>query len=212
MIITYHGHECFKIQFGNTIIATNPPSKDSKIFSKTPKFGADLVIQSLNHSDYNGGENMFYGDKIPFVVRGPGEYEIQDIVVRGFQTTCGVDGKEMVGALYSMIFEGMHIVFTGPLTSKDLSKEILESFDEVDILFVPIGNNETLDPANAYKLAVKLEARLIIPMHYDGEGDKALKTFLEEGGAEKIKPEDKLTIKRRDLDGMEGEIAVLKAQ
>ena len=52
----------------------------------------------------------------------------------------------------------------------------------VDILFVPIGGDGVLDPAQAYKLAVSLEPKLIIQMHYGDVGDKnALKTFLKEG-------------------------------
>jgi hypothetical protein len=49
-------------------------------------------------------------------------------------------------------------------------------------------------------------------MNYEGEKDKALQTFLKEGGVEKAKAEEKITLKRKDLDGMEGDIAVLKAQ
>ena len=209
MIITYHGLECFKMQFGNTVIATNPPSKSSKAFSKVPKFGADIVVQSLNHPDFNGGENMSYGDKVPYVVKGPGEYEIQDILIQGFQTVSHLDGKEYLNTLYSLVFEGMHIVFAGPLGVKDLPKTVIENVEAVDILFVPVSGDGVLDASDAYKLGVELEARLIIPMHFD---DKSLKTFLKEGSAETVKPEDKFTLKRRDLDGMEGEIAVLNIQ
>jgi len=46
MIITYHGGEFFKIISGDTTIAINPVSKDSKI--KTTHFGADIAIISLN--------------------------------------------------------------------------------------------------------------------------------------------------------------------
>jgi len=53
---------------------------------------------------------------------------------------------------------------------------------------------------------------VIIPMHYDGIGQKdALKTFLKEAGAESSKPVDKLTIKKKDLEGKAGEVVVLKS-
>jgi hypothetical protein len=38
----------------------------------------------------------------------------------------------------------------------------------------------------------------------------ALKAFLKEESAEDSKPVDKLTLKKKDVDAMEGEIAVLK--
>ena len=60
MIITYHGGECFKIQTGDTVIAFNPPSKNSKL--KPARFGSDVAFVSLNDKDFNGVENLSYGD------------------------------------------------------------------------------------------------------------------------------------------------------
>ena len=82
MVISYQGLESFKIQFGEIVVAYNPISKDSK--HKGTKFGADIVLISANHPDFNGAENASRGDKQPFVINGPGEYEIGGIFVRGF--------------------------------------------------------------------------------------------------------------------------------
>jgi Beta-lactamase superfamily domain len=60
MIVTYLGHEHFKIQYGDLTIALNPPSKDSDF--KSSKFGADVVIQTLEHPDMNGGADLSYGE------------------------------------------------------------------------------------------------------------------------------------------------------
>jgi hypothetical protein len=38
-----------------------------------------------------------------------------------------------------------------------------------------------------------------------------LKEFLKEAGNDKIKPVDKLTLKRKDLTGKEGDVVVLKS-
>jgi L-ascorbate metabolism protein UlaG (beta-lactamase superfamily) len=64
-----------------------------------------------------------------------------------------------------------------------------------------------LDHAAAYKLAVQLEPKAIVPMHYTSE---SLKEFLKEAG-EDVKPIDKFTVKRKDLEGKEGEIVVLQS-
>ncbi|MBX4211005.1 MBL fold metallo-hydrolase [Candidatus Parcubacteria bacterium] len=82
MVITYHGAEFFKVQFGDTVIAYNPISKDSK--QKTTRFGADIVLSSLNHPDFNGIDNATHGDRNPFVITGPGEYEVKGIFIKGF--------------------------------------------------------------------------------------------------------------------------------
>ena len=65
-----------------------------------------------------------------------------------------------------------------------------------------------LDHAAAYKLAVALESKAVVPMHYT---PASLKSFLKEAGAEDTKPQEKLTVKKKDLDGKEGEIVVFSA-
>jgi len=52
MIITYHNIEFFKIQQGDTVIAFNPISKQSKF--KGSRFGADVALISANSIDFNG--------------------------------------------------------------------------------------------------------------------------------------------------------------
>ena len=92
MIITYLGHEAFKIQFGDTVIAVNPPSKDSK--HKASRFGADIALVSLNDADFNGVENVTHGERVPFSVTGPGEYEIKGIFVKGFKSESHYGGSK----------------------------------------------------------------------------------------------------------------------
>jgi hypothetical protein len=50
---------------------------------------------------------------------------------------------------------------------------------------------------------------MIIPMDYT---DKSLSLFLKEGGQEKADIQDKVTLKRRDLDGKQASITVLASQ
>lgn len=206
MIITYHGLEFFKIQFGDIIVAFNPPSKESKF--KSSRFGADIVLISLNHEDFNGSDTLSYGDKMPFVINGPGEYEIKNIFVKGFFSTSSYKDKK-INTIYFLKLESMNICFLGALGSADLSQEIKEKMDDIDILFVPIGNKEVLDSTDAYKLAVKLQPKIIIPMHYSDDKDPCLKTFLSEEGIKNLEPLDKLTLKRKDLVNKDGEIVVL---
>jgi L-ascorbate metabolism protein UlaG (beta-lactamase superfamily) len=107
--------------------------------------------------------------------------------------------------------DGVNVAFLGALSESELSPEIKEELGEADILFVPIGGDGVLDAAEAYKVAVKREPKIIIPIHYGEVGEKdALKTFLKEGGQEDVKPIDKLTIKKKEVESKEGEIIVLK--
>lgn len=210
MIITYLGAEFVKIQFGDTILAFNPISKDSKL--KTSKFGADIVLISLNHPDMNGVDQVTFGEKKPFVVTGPGEYEVKGVFIRGLPSETGYDGEKRINTIYSVALEGMNICFLGAINNSELKSETDEAIDGVDILFVPIGGNGVLGVSEAYKLAVSLEPKIIIPIHYGDVGDKdALKLFLKEAG-ESPKPETKLTLKKKDLEGKEAEVVLIERE
>ncbi len=99
------------------------------------------------------------------------------------------------------------MVFLGAIGNAEIDPKILGESGDIDILFVPIGGGDVLDVPDASKLAVKLEAKLIIPMHYD---QNALKAFLKEIGADGKTPIDKLTIKKKEVSAMEGEVVVFK--
>lgn len=207
MIINYLGHEAFKIQFGNLVVAFNPPSKNSGF--KVNKFGADIVLQTTLHDDMAGGKDFAYGEKEPFVISGPGEYETNGIFVHGIQSESNYDGEKRINTIYSLTIDGINTLFLGAQSGP--IPDISEIIDTVDLLFVPIGGNGVYDAKEAYKTAMNLEPKVIIPMHFKNEKDEVLKTFLKEAGTN---PEivDKLTIKRKDIEGKEGEVIVLSPQ
>jgi L-ascorbate metabolism protein UlaG (beta-lactamase superfamily) len=192
------------VQFGDTVLAFDPISKDSK--EKATSFGADITLSSVNHPDMNGTEQTSRGEKESFVIAGPGEYEVKGVNIKGLPSTSTYDGKERINTIYTVGLEGMSICFAGALSDSKLPPESKEGIDGVDILFVPVN---TMGAAEAYKFAVSLEPAIIIPMNYD---TSSLKAFLKEGGAEGVKPLDKLTVKKKDLEGKEGEIVVLAEQ
>jgi len=208
MIITYLGKQFFKIAQGNLTVAFNPISKDSKFASIASRFGSDIALSTTNHPDYNGFDMVSHGETIPFEISGPGDYEIKDIFIDGVMTETKLGGKKYINTIYSLSIENISLCFLGAISDDKLSPSVREQIESPDILFVPIGNNELLDPIKAYKLAVDLEPKIIIPMDYD---EKTLKAFLKEAGQEKLAPIEKLTIKAKELIGREGEIVVLSS-
>lgn len=211
MVITYDAVEAVKITQGDTTIAINPPSKKSK-YSGT-SFGSDIVLITSNHPDFNGSENATRKDQEPFIIDGPGEYEVKDFFIRGFASKSAYDGKEIINTIYTFRVDGIDVAFLGGLSEKELSTEVKEELGEADILFVPIGGDGVLNASEAHEVAIKRQPAIIIPIHYGetGLGDKdALKKFLKEGSQEGTKAVDKLTVKKKDIETKEGEIVVLK--
>lgn len=206
MIITYFGKQFFKIGQGEMVLAFNPVSKSSKT-GVNAHFGADIALVTVNHPDYNGVEQLSHGEREPFVVKGPGDYEVKEIFIKGVMSEASFSGKKYINTIYSLSVDNIEIAFLGALSSDEISKEAREEVDGPDILFVPVGGKELLDAKASAKLASSLEPKLIIPMDYD---DASLKAFLKELGEEKAEVVDKLTLKRKDLEGKEGEVIVLK--
>lgn len=219
MIITYHGGEFFKVQTGDTIIAFNPAGKDSAF--KTSRFGADVALITLNDVDFNGADQLSYGDKAPFVLSGPGEYEVKGIFIKGFSTETSYKKEKKINTVYSVTFDNISLCFLGALSDpKAITNEMKEGVGDVDILFVPIGGlpgqglpgqgGDVLAPAAAHEASLLFDPKIIIPMHFEGEGKSGpLATFLKEAGNGATNM-DKLTIKKKDLEGKEGDIVVLK--
>lgn len=226
MVITHHGGQCFKVTFGDLTLVFDPIAKGATL--PAVRFGADIALVSRDYPDMNGVEEVTYGDpsnslragKIPFAVTGPGEYERQGVVIQGFlshskypaspRATQG-EWSGFINTIYSVELEDMTLVHLGALADTELSPEARESIDEIDVLFVPIGGVGVLSPADAHKLAVSLEPKIIVPMHWSGIGlPKSLEDFLKEAGngSEKV---DKLTLKKKDLADRDGSILILTA-
>jgi hypothetical protein len=206
MVITYHGGSFVKVTFGDTTLAFNPISKKSKL--KQSKFGSDIALISQNHPDTNGEENVAHGDRLPFIVSGPGEYEVKNVTILGFRGETEYGGRDAINTIYVVMLEGMKLCFLGNQSSDKLSQDALEAIDDIDILFVPAGEDGVLSPSKAHALSVKLEPKAVIPISYT---DASLKKFLKEDGLVGTKATEKLTIKKKDVAGMSGDIVVLKA-
>lgn len=206
MIITYHGQAFVKLQQGDLTLAFNPISKDSN--SKPTRFGADIALVSLNEPDFNGLDEVSRGDKVPFAITGPGEYEVNSIFIQGFSS---IGDKEKINTIYTVTLDGIRLCHLGAIKSPELNADVTEEIGTVDVLFVPIGGGTVLSSKEAAKLATSFEPKMIIPIMAEagGKGEEALKLFMKElGGGETVV--DKLTIKKKDLEGKEDDLIIIK--
>src|SRR3990167_2108527 len=213
MIITYYGKQFFKIQRGEMVLAFNPVSKSSKS-GMSAHFGADIALVTTNHPDYNGLEQLSHGERVPFAITGPGDYEVKEIFIKGVLSDALIGDKKYINTIYVFSVDNINVVFLGALSNPEISKEAREAINNPDILFIPVGGHTKdgaskglLNAKEAAKFASSLEPKMIIPMDYD---DVSLKTFLKETGEEKAEVADKLTLRLKDLENKEGEVVVLR--
>ena len=211
MVITHHGGQCFKVTFGDLTLVFDPIAKGASL--PAVRFGADIALVSRKHADMNGTDEVSFGGKEPFVIDGPGEYEHSGVTIQGFLTKSQYGlpkgTLDAINTVYAVTLEGMTLVHLGALSDPMLSHDAREAIDEIDVLFVPVGGDGVLSVAEAAKIAVTLEPKIVIPMHWSGMGEpKALESFLKEAGKESEKLE-KLTLKKKDTADKDGAIIVI---
>jgi L-ascorbate metabolism protein UlaG (beta-lactamase superfamily) len=213
MVITYGGGALIKISSGETVIAVNPHNGEEG--RKSVRFGADIVCAGRPSPLFGSTENASFGGRVPFVIDGPGEYEVGGVFVRGIQTDIvdGPKGKKEINTTFSILVEGVTIVHFGGHEKSELSAEAKEAFPDIDILFLPIGGEGTLDGVGATKIATALAPKVVIPVCIDGKkGKEELSKFLKEWGEKEAKAIPKYVLKKKDLEGKEGEVIILEAQ
>ena len=148
---------------------------------------------------------MTYGDRTPFVMDGPGDYEILGNFVKGLLSETTIDAKPFINTIYTLTFDDIEVLFLGRLSSKTIPDKVREAVESVDIVFVSLGD---LSGSDAYSVAKSFNPAVIIPVDYDAT---SLKVFLKESGDEKLKPQEKYTVKAKDLKGKEADVIVLSA-
>ena len=200
MVITWYGHACFKIQSGEMVIAVDPYEKE--IGLTPPRFRADVVLVSHGHHDHNNAEAIA-GE--PFVITGPGEYEVKGVTITGIETFHdAVSGRERgMNTMYKIVVEDITLLHMGDFGEHELREATLESVGDVDVVMIPVGGTYTIDGERAEKIVRSLEPAYVIPMHYKIPGLKVdcadSSQFLKEMGVRAIEPQEKLSIKKKDF-------------
>jgi len=195
MIITRHGNTFFKFVFADKTIAFNPISKNSK--QKISKFGSDLAISSLFHPDFNGYDEVTFKDKKPFVIKGAGEYEINDIFIKGYGLKQKFQEVDEMLTSYTILFDSINIALFGPIiSSEEFSNEAFDDFSKAEVFLVPIGGGDTFLPKDAAKFIKQFNPKIIIPIFYSQKSD--LEEFASALSIE-IEKMDKLTLKKSDI-------------
>lgn len=212
MQISYLGHSSFKIKTKTATLVTDPYS--SKVGFKMPKVEAEIVTVSHDHYDHNFVEAV---KGRPFVITGPGEYEIKEVGVHGLATYHDAKEGEDRGnnTVYLISAEDLTVCHLGDL-GHQLSTRMVEEIGEIDVLLIPVGGQFTIGPKRAVEVITQVEPRIVIPMHFRTNRHQAkgfskvlpVDAFLKQIGVE-YKKEDKLVVSKSGLEE-EMEVVVLK--
>ena len=203
--ISYAGQSCFQISVSNSRdheanIVIDPFDEETGL--KVPNFSADILLVTHDHHDHN---NIKAVKGAPFLIEGPGEYEVKGVFAQGIPSFHDdKEGKEKgQNTIYTIEAEDIRFCHLGDLGQKQLTDEQVDKIGAIDVLMIPVGGEYTIDSSAAQKIIGQIEPKIVIPMHYSlpklkyklDEVSKFLKTI----GKPSTQPVDKLTVKTSTL-------------
>jgi L-ascorbate metabolism protein UlaG (beta-lactamase superfamily) len=199
MDLTWLGHACFRMRGREGVVLADPP--DPRSGHAIPKTEAQVVTISHDHAGHAslksvGGE--------PVVLRGPGEYEVREVLVTGVGTFHDDEKGSARGrnTVFAIRLDDLVICHLGDL-GHELAAAALEKIGDVDIVLVPISGPEVnLTAAKAAEIIHQLEPRVVVPMSYDPDAQKKDSPFdrlLHELGVKELTPVPKLSVTRGSL-------------
>jgi len=181
-------------------LITDPFSPQADDASGLGKFSASIVTISHDHPGHNYA--MGVGGN-PRVVRGPGEYEISDVLITGVASYHDNERGKALGrnTIYVIHMDDMVICHLGDL-GHTLQEEQLEEVADADVLLIPVSGQHTINAAQAAEVISQVEPRIVVPMHYtlpEGDAPNPLEKFCREMGIETSHSQPKLNIARTTL-------------
>lgn len=217
MEIKYIGHASFFIKTKTAKIVTDP-FNPTMVGLKYPRQEADVVTLSHAHPDHSYLEGI-KGE--PLVLDWPGEFEKNEVRIYGYQSFHDKEEGAQRGpnTMYKFEAEDMTVLHCGDL-GHILGDVSVEEIGSVDILLVPVGGFFTINAEEAIKVINEIEPSIVIPMHFgrpelnqEQFGNlQGLETFLKEIGAEDTQPQERLVIKKEELNPEDMKVVVLSIQ
>ena len=159
MDIEYKGGNCVVLTVKKNTIVVDPKLSDLKLKDQ----GAHATVQLLTQPQFEAPH-----DDDTLVISGPGEYEVENISIRGVAAQAHTDASDegKKATMYSMNTEDVSVVVAGHV-HPDITEDQLEALGVVDVLIVPVGGNGyTLDAAGAVDLVRKIGPKVVVPTHY----------------------------------------------
>ena len=196
MELTWYGRTCVRLRGKDAVVVNDPYPA---IVGPTGR-GITADVVTFSHPDdaplpkktvkvsRDGGTAIPSSLEPAFVLDGPGEYEVHDVLLTGVRTyrddaRGGEKGRQTA---FVTELDGLHTIHLGEI-GHSLTEEKLADIGRVDIACVPVGG--ILSATRAAALIAQLDPKIVIPMPVcedEAACDDAVKLFLHEMGAEPL--------------------------
>jgi L-ascorbate metabolism protein UlaG (beta-lactamase superfamily) len=194
MELTWYGRTCIRLRGKDAVVVADPYQA---IVGPTGR-GITGEIVTYSHPDdrplpkAKGTRSRDGATVLPsslddaFVLDGPGEYEVKDVLLTGVRTyrddAKGAQRGKPVA--FAVELDGLHTIHLGEIGHL-LTEEKLGDIGPVDIACVPVGGS--LSPQKVAELVSQLDPRIVVAMPIDEDApdtQEALAKFFHEMGGE----------------------------
>jgi L-ascorbate metabolism protein UlaG (beta-lactamase superfamily) len=178
------------------------PHDGRSIGIPAPTVTADIILVSHNHYDHNSVKSV--EKDTSKVITDERKRTISDIQIMGIPAYHDAAHGERRGAmvLYKFISDEVTFCHLGDL-GHELDEKTIQQIGKIDILFIPVGGNYTIDAEQAWRVVQALKPKITIPMHYRIEGLSipvaGVDSFLERNKYKVLKVGNEIDIEKDEL-------------
>jgi L-ascorbate metabolism protein UlaG (beta-lactamase superfamily) len=143
-----------------------------------PPIEVDVVAVTHDHFDHNAVEDL---PGTPTVLRGPGQFRLDDINVQGVRDLHSSESgrRGMVNTMFVVESDGVRYCHIGD-NRHDIPENVLSQLGNVDVLMVTVDDScHLLTFDQVTQLVSQLSPRVVVPMHYHIGGLTADTSTLE---------------------------------
>ncbi len=212
MEITWYGHSCFRISERAQTTVVCDPFDSHQVGYEPLKLKADIVTISHDAPSHNFLKAV---KGSPYVITGPGEYEVGGVFITGVSTN-GHSKKNTditPNALYLIEYNGINLVHLGDMDQVPTQSQV-EELGPVQVALVPVGGGSSLSANKAAEVISLLEPNIVIPMHYATAAStiplEPISKFLKEMGLSEVETLTSLKINAGEALPEETRVVVLE--
>ena len=158
--IKWYGHSCFVLKFNEFVVVTDP--FDSCVNYKLPDVIPDIITVSHYHGDHSDPEFL---KKASIIDENNPFFENSEVKIKGHHSFHDNNNGAERGdnTIFHFEFSGISLLHLGDLGGE--MPEISGLSDNL-IIMAPFGGIFTIDGYQSLKIAERLNAKYLIPMHY----------------------------------------------
>ncbi len=157
--ISWHGLATCTITGPGVTIITDPAGPTPGL--KAKRLSGDVVLASTPAAAVAAVRGI--GDAEPFIITGPGEYEVKGAFIYGAAAPAA--GNQPAVTVYRLELDHLAVVYLG-LLDGPLGESVSSLLERTDVLILPVGGLGALTPEAAKAVIASVEPRIVVPIRY----------------------------------------------